>query len=57
MMSNVVPVCGPAVNSSENARWGSPAPLPMDAAPPLDDDMSSAVLLNAFLPASSRDKL
>lgn len=40
----------------ENARWGPPEPLPMDAAPEPLDDMSSAVLRNAFLPASSRDK-
>ena len=48
MMSNVVPLCGPASNS-EAGPEGPEDALPEDA------DPSSAVLLKASLPASSMD--
>lgn len=54
MMSNVVPLCGPAVKSDD--AWDSSDPLSRGIDPELlDDGPSSAVLLNASLPASSKD--
>jgi hypothetical protein len=57
MMSNVVPLCGPANNSSDIGSSGIPPdPLPMaDAAELLGDGPPSAMLFNASWPARSRD--
>src|ERR1044072_981783 len=69
MMSNVVPLCGPAVRSDDAGIWGNDPPssgidpeppvdgmLPKDTdQEPPDDDPPSAVLRSAPGPASSRD--
>lgn len=62
MMSNVVPLCGPADRSDDAGISGNdpasagtdPLPLGIEPEPP-DDGPSSARLRNAPLAASSRD--
>ena len=56
MMSNVVPLCGPASNSSETVPWGPKDPLSKDIDPePEDDGPDAAALFTASAPANSMD--